>query len=397
MIRARTLPGIALVLAALPLASQVAIVSIDSHVRERPEGTAPSCFLALKGDTLVPQNDSNYSGWYRVLARNGCTGYVYRNRVRLRALPPPAWAAMLPPGTDDGDTFFLHACSFNIKFIGFYHDKDHAALADLLRGYDLVAVQELTAPPAGVRWPDGGLAAHTDRSEAFFALMRGHGFAHALSTEDTGPNTNRNTGFVSEWFVVFYKPELLRYVPQRSGFIDMPLTRNATHDRVPFAFHFATTDGTLDFTLIDVHTTPARSGARRRADQMEHIGRWVASDTSGERDHLIVGDMNFEDCDELNAAMPPGFTSLNADCQRTNVRLARDAKPYDHVLYRPDHTARDLDLDFGFRVVDLVEAVRPYWPGAPSTYPPASSQFAKLYSDHNPVEFRLVFGIGDDD
>ena len=38
------------------------------------------------------------------------------------------------------------------------------------------------------------------------------------------------------------------------------------------------------------------------------------ADNDGERDFIILGDMNIQDCDELAQATPTGFVSLNDEC-----------------------------------------------------------------------------------
>ena len=40
---------------------------------------------------------------------------------------------------------FLTVCSFNIQFLGLSSKRDNAALAELMKGYDVVVVQELVA------------------------------------------------------------------------------------------------------------------------------------------------------------------------------------------------------------------------------------------------------------
>jgi len=46
-------------------------------------------------------------------------------------------------------------CSFNIQFLGSFKKRDNTALADILKGYDIVVVQELVAPPVDGTYPNG--------------------------------------------------------------------------------------------------------------------------------------------------------------------------------------------------------------------------------------------------
>src|SRR5690349_20107016 len=76
--------------------------------------------------------------------------------------PQPARPAQAPPKTTG--TFApdraappqtLTICSLHIKFLGNYPQRKNATLVNLLRNYDIVAVQELVAPPYPMQFPDG--------------------------------------------------------------------------------------------------------------------------------------------------------------------------------------------------------------------------------------------------
>lgn len=65
--------------------------------------------------------------------------------------------------------------------------------------------------------------------------------------------------------------------------------------------------------------------------------------------------------------------------------------------------AVSLQASFGFKPINLIEAMRPVWtakftrryPGGP---PYDHNAFRRYYSDHDPVEFRLIpLATGDDD
>ena len=110
--------------------------------------------------------------------------------------------------------------------------------------------------------------------------------------------------------------------------------------------------------------------------------------------------MNIEHVAELEAVTPPGFVSLNDQCDKTNTATKRN-KPYDHILYRPAARPEldEVDETFDFQVIDLIDAMRPAWrdtgpyPGDPYN----GNLFAQYYSDHHPVLFRLIVPLRDDD
>ena len=114
--------------------------------------------------------------------------------------------------------------------------------------------------------------------------------------------------------------------------------------------------------------------------------------------------MNIEDAEELAEVTPAGYLSLNNEMRRTNTLINPnnpndEAKPYDHVMYNTTYTQGEIDTAFDIKVIDLIEAMMPLWvsdeayPGDPYNH----NLFKQYYSDHHPVEFKMVVGSGDDD
>jgi len=279
-------------------------------------------------------------------------------------------------------------CSFNIKFVGLYTRKDNVALANLVKGYDIVVVQELIASPEST-------PGDTTRSRAkkFFDAMTAHGFRYVLSESDTGPNALGSNTSSSEWFVTFYKPTKVTPVTDLpNGFIATPLSRHPTYKRVPYATAFRTPGGNFDFVLVSVHLEPEERDIR--AGEFRAINAWLQQQyaNQAERDLIVLGDCNLQNQTELTANTPSNFISLNAACVRTNVARGA-AKPFDHVFFHPQHTT-EIDRTYGFKVIDLVEAMQP---GRPLASTADQNVFFQTYSDHHPVVFRFKIPARDDD
>ncbi|SHJ18679.1 Endonuclease/Exonuclease/phosphatase family protein [Malonomonas rubra DSM 5091] len=302
---------------------------------------------------------------------------------------------MLPSFSFGLDTISI--CSFNIQFLGNSKERHNSALAELVKNHDIVVVQELVAPPYPGIYPDGEPYKADIEAARFFDEMKSRGFEYVLSEEDTGTGSKiHKNSSATEWWVAFYKPKVVEVANDLPhGFIDGEHADNPNFERVPYAFAFRTKEGGLDFVLISVHLQP-NSGQRyelRRLHELDAIARWIDLKDRTEKDFIILGDMNIQDCDELRSAMPQGFASLNDDCLATNTNIKK-AKPYDHVMYRPEYTEADIDLDYRFEVVNLVEEMRDGWnelkwgpyPGTPYHH----NGFKKYFSDHNPVVFRMV-------
>jgi len=297
----------------------------------------------------------------------------------------------------------LSICSFNIQFLGNSTSRDDAALAEIVKDHDIVVVQELVAPPFDGTYPDGDTYTSDTMAAEFFAEMTSRGFEYVLSEENTGTgSTIHNSGSATEWWVAFYKPESVEIASDLPhGFLDSDRSDNPNFERVPFAFGFRSKEGNLDFVLISVHLQPG-SGSRneiRRLHELDTIARWVTSVDDSEKDFIILGDMNIEDCQELAASTPAGFVSLNSNCVPTNTNV-NGPKPYDHVMYRPAYTQFDIDSFYQFKVTNLIEWMRNHWdvstmgdyPGNPYVH----NEFRKFYSDHHPVSFQMITGVDGD-
>lgn len=304
---------------------------------------------------------------------------------------------------DHSDTITI--CSFNIQFLGHFKDRDDAALADLIKDYDIVVVQEMVAPPVDGIYPDTSPFSTDVESAEFLSEMEILGFSYILSDEDTGPGeeNHKNTSS-TEWWIAFYKPD--EVLPDSSlphGFLADDRTDHPDYDRVPYAFAFRNPEETIDFVLISVHLHPNKSGEERRKHELAAIADWIIRADSIEKDFIILGDMNIQDQEELLAVTPQRYISLNDECSRTNTLINdnadQGARPYDHVMYNPDFTSEEIDKDFDIKVIDLVEEMRDNWDTTLGPYPGDPydhNTFKRYYSDHHPVVFRMIAREDDD-
>ena len=246
----------------------------------------------------------------------------------------------------------LTICSFNIQFLGHFKKKNDEALANILRDYDIVVVQELVAPPRDGVYPDGESYSTDTESAEFFDAMHALGFEDVLSEEDTGTNDeiHKKTS-ATEWWVTFFKPDKVEVAADLpSGFLVSDRSNHDDYERVPYAFAFRTPDSAMDFVLISVHLKPGGSGGEknRRKHEITAITNWIDANNAVEKDFIILGDMNIEDEEELIDATPAGFLSLNDECHSTNTIAEDDenkGKPYDHVMYSTTHTS-EIDEKF---------------------------------------------------
>lgn len=318
-----------------------------------------------------------------------------------------ALAPWLEARSADKDS--LTVASFNIKWIGNYKQKDAKALAGLLGSMDIVLVQELVSPPYPGFYPDDTPFKPTEPSKEFFDHMRAAGFRYVLSEENTGRNTHRKNGAAAEWFVAFYKPDIVCAAGDEfenktcdasdlpNGFLSNKRVKNASFDRVPYAFAFRAGKKKTDFVLISVHLRPSagEENVKQRKKELSAISKWIKANAGDEKHILVAGDMNLYSCDELEAAKPAGYKSLNHKCVTTVT--GKTPRPFDHVLVPEEH-ADILHRGGKFKVIDLVAKMCAQWdadvacPGSPYV----AAKFGEIYSDHRPVTFEIAIAADTD-
>jgi endonuclease/exonuclease/phosphatase family metal-dependent hydrolase len=300
----------------------------------------------------------------------------------------------------------LSICSFNIQFLGNSKDRYNHELASILEPFDIVVIQELVAPPTDGNYPDGDGYFEDPEAAEFFDEMAALGFDYSLSKEDTGPGEdNHKANNSTEWSLVFFKDtvEMAADLPNR--FIGRDLTAHKVYRRVPHAHSFRTENGNLDFVIVNVHLypdkkiegIPGKDRKEERKKELKAISKWVNNNDTVEKDFFIVGDMNINNKAELDLVTPSGWVSLNDELDKTNTAAGTD-KPYDHVMYRPQHTT-EMDTAFDQRELPLIADMEPLWHG-PGTYPGnpyVHNTFRRYFSDHVPISFKLNIPSTDDD
>jgi endonuclease/exonuclease/phosphatase family metal-dependent hydrolase len=338
-----------------------------------------------------------------VLAGEGYLAYdiINEDPNKNRDLSKINLDSLIIPSVDSGK---IYVCSFNIQFLGNFKKRDNVALADILKNFDIVIIQELLAPPFDGVFPNGESFKPDKEAETFFKAMINQGFKYALSEEDTGPSSEIHQNSSStEWWVGFYKELKVRVASDLPhGFLAVDRSNNPDFDRVPYAFPFRSLIDSSDFVLISVHLAPDAIEQQRRKHELDAIKSWINKNDSKEKDFIILGDMNIEDKEELSKDIPSGFISLNGKCLRTNTLINktsdRGARPYDHIMYRPKYTSSEIDEKFNMVILNLIDLMKPYWisenqyPGDPYNH----NLFKQYYSDHHPVFFRLKSNPDDD-
>lgn len=285
----------------------------------------------------------------------------------------------------------IRVCSFNIAFLGLYTRKDNEAVASVLAPCDIALIQELTAPPEDVVYPDGDSDAADAEARAFFSEMAALGFSYWLSEEDTGPGDSlHSAGSDTEWWTVFYRDDVV--TPQfgsLAGFIDEPHAAHDVFARVPYAFRFEIVGMALPVMFLNVHLAAGADATVARADEFAFMFQWIAGAIPPDEAVFIVGDMNLSGAAELASVLSENWTSLNAQCEKTNTASSHEC--YDHVIF--DTSKQTSVVVIGsFEVIDLVDEMRVFWDVSLGPYvgdPYVHDEFLQYYSDHRPISFEF--------
>ena len=238
--------------------------------------------------------------FFIVLALALCIGIYYATRPPQPApVEPPAELPVEPapieakpladaphPTTTHADS--LSICSFNIQFLGNFKDKEDEALADILKDYDIIVIQELVAPPYEGVFPDGEEFKPDAEAAEFFIAMTALGFDYSLSEEDTGTGDDIHVNSsATEWYVVFFRSSSVSTADDLPrGFLAADRSNHDDYERVPYAFAFQTTNGKVDFVLISVHLKPGAGSAdeARRSHELASIGAWIDANDEEEKE-----------------------------------------------------------------------------------------------------------------
>lgn len=320
----------------------------------------------------------------------------------MRCFPAVLFILLLTAGVLQA-TEALEICTYNIKWLGYSTTRDNETLSRVLSSFDLVAIQEIVAPPYPGEFPSGEPYEPDTEVAAFFDEMMARGFEPLLSAEDTGSQpTNGDNSSRTEWFAVFYNPAILVPVPDLPmAYIEADVTGNPVFDRVPCSFSLRYLKTGFDFVLVSVHLHSGNGPRDRevRAEELARIEEWIEVQTTGEQHYMVVGDMNFSSCEEICDSAPMSLRYLDPEkdgrCLDSSASPSED-HPYDFAFFTE---AISVDEDFGIRALDLFHGLAAIWdPYEFSSQPAYSiSEFADQYSDHNPVFFRILVPSADQD
>ena len=275
--------------------------------------------------------------------------FFYMSYQEEAAQAPPAQdesAAESAPASARTGTESIRLATWNLLNFGkSKSDEEIAFIADLLRDFDVVALQEINTGPDGAQ-AIARLDAELDR--------RGSQWDYVVSDPTTGQGSER--------YAYLWKPSRVRLAGQ--AWLEASL--DDVIDREPFMARFQNKQGSVQMLVASLHAVPR---AKRPADEIVHLDELHRRYGS---DHLLIlGDFNLAEShyafDELKQA---GFQPVITD-QKTSIRMRRKdgehlANEYDNIFYESAslHTTSSGVVDFtsAFRTLRQAREISDHLP-----------------------------------
>ena len=273
----------------------------------------------------------------------------------LTGCPPPRPSSEVPhpwgakvSAAHELPTDTIRIASFNIRVFGKAKRRKPevmAILVDVVRKYDLVAIQEIK--DASGDTPSAFLAAINARPGPDYAMV-------------VSPRTGVTASSSSqEQYAYVYNPDTVVSLDAGALYPDP----SDAFVREPWVARFKAADGNFSFVLLDIHTRPDAAVAEVGA--LHDAIAWARLRYAGEDDFIALGDYNascrYATVAKLDALELRGadYTWLVPDDADTN--LAPSTCAYDRIV-ATSATRSDYAAAWGVDRAFTDEAVSDHWP-----------------------------------
>lgn len=265
--------------------------------------------------------------------------------------PPPEPPSAEPEAPAALSTETMRVATFNIKVFG----KTKAGktevmekLAETVRQYDLVAIQEIkdkdeTVPPAFLT-----------------ELNKGDATWDYVLSPRSGLHESDKTS--QEQYAYYFDTAV--FDRPAEGALKLYDDTQDHFQREPYLARFVSKSGGFSFVLMNIHTRP--ESALEEIGALHHVFDWATGQYPGEDDFIALGDYNagctYAKPDELDALAIRGsqYTWVVPDDADTNVSTTK-ACAYDRVVFR-NGTTEDYAGEWGVDEVFTDDKFSDHWP-----------------------------------
>lgn len=247
--------------------------------------------------------------------------------------------------------------TFNIEKLGKANEYQAKNAAEILKNYDVVAIQEVMNTGASKTSPRG-----EDGIEALkrIASYLGDDWDYVISPDSNGTaSAKRSRAFNTfEYYAILYRKSKIELISNSAHLWDEEINlikglkdQERQFDREPFIASFKTKNGNLDFTLITIHAAAPAAGWRRNEIKRLAIVYKVVQDSDpNQNDVFLMGDFNTnvdkKEWESLKSL--PGMKHILTSKDVTTLNKAGgklSKSQYDTIWYQGDYSDEDIILD----------------------------------------------------
>jgi hypothetical protein len=285
--------------------------------------------------------------------------------------------------------------SFNIEKLGKRVPEQVENAAELLKNYDIVAIQGIMNSGATLSTRRGKRGIEALES---IVEMLGEEWTSVVSKEPNGTAREEHLGQLHtfEYYAFIYRSNKIELILNSARLWDeqknkMPNLEDQERqfDREPFIASFKTTSGNLDFTLITFHA--ASPTARWRTNEIARLAKVynkIQDFDKKQNDVFLLGTFNTPASDASwlgirNLKVVPIFEKSDVKTTFNKLNTALENQ-YDNIWYQADASKDDIVENSG--MVD--EA----WTKAPENLSDENNKksfYIKNVSDHLPITMLL--------
>lgn len=189
--------------------------------------------------------------------------------------------------------------TFNIEKLGKENEYQAKNAAEILRNFDIVAIQEVMNTGARKTSAIGNVGIEALKKIVSFL---GEDWDCVISLEPNGTaSAKKSRAFNTfEYYAFIYRKSKLEFVKDSEHLwneVENPMSKlkdqKRQFDREPFIASFRVKNGNLDFTLITIHA--AAPAARWRKDEIKRLAivyKTIQDSDPNQNDVFLMGDFN---------------------------------------------------------------------------------------------------------
>ena len=244
--------------------------------------------------------------------------------------------------------------TFNIEKLGKANEYQARNAAEILKNYDLVAIQEVmnTGATRNNHIGKKGIEA----LQQIVAYL-GDDWAYIVSIEPNGTANAERSGALNtfEYYAFIYRKSKVELISDSAYLWDEDVNsmqglkdQERQFDREPFIASFKVKNGNLDFTLITIHAaSPSAEWRKDEIRRLKIVYETVQDSNANQNDVFLLGDFNTsvdkKEWESLKSL--PGMKHILTSSNVTTLYKARgrlSKNQYDTIWYQAEYSDEDI-------------------------------------------------------